>query len=163
LDLKNYLKEEKRMNKLHFSIIIKAPREKVWDTMLGQDTYPLWTEVFQPGSHFVGDWSLGSKILFLAPDETGQMSGMIGRIKENQLYEHVSVEYIGLVEAGKEDTSSEEALSMAGALEKYTFKEIDGSTELLIDMDMDDGDEFVEMFQEIWPQSLQKLKELAEE
>ena len=150
------------MNKLHFSVKIKAPREKVWDTMLGQDTYQLWTELFGPGSHFVGDWSLGSKILFLAPDETGQMSGMIGRIKENQLYEYVSVEYIGVVLAGEEDTSSEEAMSVAGAHEKYTFKEVDGSTELLVDMDMDDGDEFVEMFQEIWPQALQRLKELAE-
>lgn len=150
------------MNKLHFSITIKAPRERVWDTMLSQDTYQSWTEVFGPGSHFVGDWNLGSKILFLAPDETGQMSGMIGRIKENQLYEYVSVEYIGVVLAGEEDTSSEEAMNVAGALEKYTFKEVDGYTELRVDMDMDDGDEFEEMFQEIWPQALQKLKELAE-
>jgi uncharacterized protein YndB with AHSA1/START domain len=152
----------KHMNKLHFSITIKAPREKVWDTMLSQDTYQSWTEVFGPGSHYVGDWSLGGKILFLAPDETGQMSGMIGRIKENQLYEYVSVEYIGVVLAGEEDTSSEEAMSVEGALENYTFKEMDGSTELRVDMEMDDGEEFVEMFQEIWPLALEKLKELAE-
>jgi uncharacterized protein YndB with AHSA1/START domain len=151
------------MNKLHFSITINAPREKVWDTMLRQDTYQIWTELFQPGSHYVGDWNLGSKIVFLAPDETGQMSGMMGRIKENQPYENVSVEYIGVVLAGNEDTSSEEARSVAGAQEKYTFKEINGSTELLVDLDMDDGDEFVEMWKEIWPRALEKLKELAED
>jgi hypothetical protein len=147
---------------MHISIAINAPKEKVWDTMLGPDTYRLWTEVFGAGSHYVGDWSQGSKILFLAPDETGEMSGMMGRIKENRPYEYISVEYIGVVLAGKEDTSSEEANSVAGALENYTFKETDGATEVLVDMDMDDGDEFVEMFREIWPKSLQKLKELAE-
>jgi hypothetical protein len=53
------------------SMNINAPKEKVWKTMLGEDTYRIWTEVFMPGSHYVGDWSKGSKILFLAPAETG--------------------------------------------------------------------------------------------
>ena len=56
------------MDKLHFSIVIKAPKEKVWDTMLNEDSYRVWTEVFMPGSHYVGDWNKGSKILLLAPE-----------------------------------------------------------------------------------------------
>ncbi|MDQ5893468.1 MAG: hypothetical protein QG640_480, partial [Patescibacteria group bacterium] len=31
------------MQKIHFSIQINAPKEKVWDTMLGEATYREWT------------------------------------------------------------------------------------------------------------------------
>ena len=148
------------MQKLHFSIIINAPKEKVWKTMLGEDTYKVWTDVFHAGSHFVGDWSEGSKILFLVPEQTGEMSGMVGKIKENRPNEYVSIEYIGVVHDGKEDTSSEEVQNLAGALENYTFRNVDGKTEVLVDVDTDD--EFKESFQDIWPKALQKLKELAE-
>lgn len=152
------------MEKMHFSIVINAPKEKVWKTMLDKDTYKKWTDVFMPGSHYVGDWSKGSKILFLAPDETGKMSGMVSQIKENQPYEFVSIENIGIVQDGKEDISSKEAKEWAGALENYTFKEIDGRTEVLVDLFAveDVADNYKEMFQDMWRKALQKLKELAE-
>jgi ketosteroid isomerase-like protein/uncharacterized protein YndB with AHSA1/START domain len=157
-------KEEKFMDKMHFSIVINAPKEKVWNTMLNEDTYRLWTDVFMPGSHYVGEWSEGSKILFLAPEETGKMSGMMSKIKENRPYEYVSIEYIGIVQDGKEDTSSKEAKDWAGSLENYTFKEMDGKTEVLVELfsDTDLEDEYKQMFQDTWPKALQKLKELAE-
>jgi uncharacterized protein YndB with AHSA1/START domain len=153
------------MEKLHFSIIINAPKEKVWKTMLDKDTYEKWTDVFMPGSHYVGDWSKGSKILFLAPDETGKMSGTVSRIKENQLYEFVSIENIGIVQDGKEDISSKEGKVWAGALENYTFKKINGgTTEVLVDLFpvRDIAGNYKEMFQDMWQKALQKLKELAE-
>ena len=143
------------MEKLYFSIVINAPKEKVWEVMLGKDTYSDWTEIFSPGSHFVGDWSEGSKMLFLGPDETGQMSGMVSKIKENRPYEYVSIEHIGEVKNGKEEVTE-----WSGALENYTFKEIDGKTELLIEMDI--NEDYKELFQDIWPKALQKLKEIAE-
>lgn len=143
------------MQKLHFSIVINASRRKIWDTMLHDDTYRLWTDVFMPGSYYVGDWSEGSKMLFLAPDEAGKMSGMVSRIKENRPYEHVSIEHIGEVEDGKE-----KVMDWAGALENYTFNEIDSETEVLVDVDT--NEEFKELFQDMWPKALQKLKELAE-
>lgn len=148
------------MDKLHFSIIINAPKEKVWNTMLGEDSYREWTDVFMPGSHYVGDWNKGSKILFLAPGETGKMGGMVSRIKENRQYEYISIEHLGIVQEGKEDTSSESVKGWAGALENYTFKEKNGITEVIVDMDSDER--HIEMFQDIWPRALQKLKELAE-
>jgi uncharacterized protein YndB with AHSA1/START domain len=148
------------MEKLNFSITINAPKEKVWSTMLGEDTYREWTEVFMPGSHYVGDWNEGSKILFLAPGETGETGGMVSRIKENRKFEFISIEHLGFVQDGKEDTTSEEVKSWAGALENYTFKEKEGSTEVLVEMDT--VEEYKEMFLDTWPKALEKLKELAE-
>ncbi|MEX0720042.1 MAG: SRPBCC domain-containing protein [Balneolaceae bacterium] len=148
------------MDKLNFSITIDAENEKVWNTMLDENSYRAWTEVFSPGSHYSGDWSEGSKILFLAPGETGKMSGMVSRIKENRPYEYLSIEHLGIVEDGVEDTSSEAVGSWAGALENYTLKNLGGKTEVLVEMDT--VEEYKEMFEDIWPEALQKLKELTE-
>ncbi len=150
------------MNKLHFSIVINAPKAKVWNTMLDDATYRVWTEAFHPGSHYVGDWSKGSKILFLGPDPTtGKLGGMVSRIKENRLHEYLSIEHLGMVHDGKEDTTSEAVKAWAGVHENYTFKDKAGATEVLVEMDSS-GDEFEEMFKDKWPKALQKLKELAE-
>jgi len=150
------------MEKIHFSIDINAPKEKVYNAMLKEYPYRAWTQVFGPGSHYVGDWGEGSKILFLAPDENGKMSGMIARIKENRPYEYVSIEYLGIVEDGKEDTTSDEAKKVAEGLESYTYKDKDGKTELLVDIDVQEEEEYVEMFQELWPQALERLKRIVE-
>jgi hypothetical protein len=147
------------MQKLNFSVVIYAPREKVWHTMLDKKTYKIWTEAFGPGSDFKGDWNKGSKILFTAPGEKGEM-GMVSRIKENRKYEYLSIEHIGVINEGKEDTSSDEVKKWAGALENYIFKEKNGTTEVLVELDS--ADEYKEMFQDMWPKALQKLKELSE-
>ncbi|MEL7835135.1 SRPBCC domain-containing protein [Fodinibius sp. Rm-B-1B1-1] len=148
------------MKKLHYSIDINAPKEKVWNTMLGKETYGKWTEVFASGSHYEGSWEEGSKIRFLAPDELGNKGGMLSHIKENRKHEFISIEHLGIIEDGKEITDSEEVKEWAGALENYTLRERNGKTEVLIDMDTEE--DYEEMMQEMWPQALQKLKELAE-
>ncbi len=149
------------MQKLHFSIIINAPKEKVWHTMLEDKTYREWTAAFNPGSYYKGDWNKGSKILFLGPDpETGIEGGMVSRIAENKPYEYISIEHLGIVHNGVEDTTSEEAKKWAPAFENYTFKEKDGATEVLVDMDIDEKE--AEIFNKMWPDALQRLKAIAE-
>jgi len=148
------------MDKLHFSIEINAPKEKVWNTMLNKDTYEAWTTAFAKGSHYVGDWDQGSKILFLAPDEKGKLGGMVSRIKESRLHEFVSIEHLGVVSDGIEDTTSDAVKPWAGSLENYTLKDNNGKTELIVEMDI--NEEFKEMFEGMWPNALQLLKEIAE-
>ena len=148
------------MQKLNFKIDINAPKEIVWNTMLEDKTYREWTEAFSPGSHYVGSWDKGSKILFLGPNEQGVMGGMVSRIKENRLYEYISIEHLGVVQDGKEDTTSDAVKQWAGSLENYTLNEREGKTELSVDMDI--NDDYKEMFEDMWPKALQKLKELSE-
>lgn len=149
------------MDKLQFSISINAPAEKVWTTMLDDQTYRVWTEAFNPGSHYVGDWSKGSKILFLGPDpNTGKLGGIVSRIAESRPHEFISIEHLGVVNDGVEDTSSEQVMAWAGAHENYTFRQIGGTTEVLVEMDT--AEEYKEMFQGMWPKALEKLKALAE-
>jgi hypothetical protein len=149
------------MKKLHYEVTIDAPVKKVWHAMLDDEPYREWTKSFSPGSYYKGDWSKGSKIVFLGPDpDTGKEAGMVSRIAENKPYEYISIEHLGIIKNGVEDTESPEAKEWAPAYENYTFKETDGKTEVLVEMDADE--KHVEMFNKMWPPALQKLKEIAE-
>lgn len=149
------------MQKFKTSILINAPKEKVWNTMLNKDTYKEWTKPFNPTSRFEGDWSEGSKMIFLGTDENGNNEGgMVSRIAKNVPYEYLSIEHIGIIENGVEDTTSEKAKSWASGFENYTLTDKAKGTEVSIDQDLDE--EYTEMFGEMWGQALQKLKELAE-
>jgi len=148
------------MKKTHFSIVINAPVEKVWNTMLDDATYRIWTSAFHEGSYYKGDWSEGSKILFLGPNDDGTEGGMVSRIAVNRLHEFVSIEHQGIINKGVEDTTSDEAKKWAPAFENYTFAKHDDGTELFIDVDV--LPEYEEMMTGIWPKALEKLKEISE-
>lgn len=147
------------MQKIHVSIFIRASREKVWDIMLSDATYREWTKVFKDGSYYQGSWEQGSKMLFLAPEEGGEM-GMVSRIAENRPYEYLSIEHRGFLKDGVEDTTSEAVKEWAGAYENYTFIDKDGGTELVIDMDSSDTERA--FMEEAWKRGLERLKILAE-
>jgi uncharacterized protein YndB with AHSA1/START domain len=152
------------MQKKHYSIVINAPRETVYKTMLNDATYREWTSAFAPGGYFEGDWSEGSEMRFVGsdpehPEETA-LSGMITRVAKNTPNEFVSLEAVGQILNGVDDTTSDSVQQWLGAKEEYTFKEVDGGTELSVDQDT--PDEFVEGFSAMWPKGLEKLKEICE-
>lgn len=148
--------------KIHFAITINAPKERVWDTMLQDATYREWTALFNPdgSSWYEGDWTQGSKILFLGAGNNGEVGGMVSRIKDARPHDFMSIEHLGVVQDGKEDTTSDTAKLFASALENYTFVNKNGATEVLIDMDTVEAHR--QMFEASWPRALQKLKELSE-
>ena len=144
------------MEKLKFKITIDASREKVWDVLWNDATYPIWTEPFSPGSTAETDWKEGSKILFLDASDRG----MVSRVKENRPNEYMGIEHLGYYNKGVEDFDSPEVKSWSGSTENYTLKTVEGKTELSIDSDI--TPEHREMFERIWPKALDKVKELAE-
>jgi len=150
------------MKKLQFTIEINASKEKVWNTMLEDKIYRQWASAFSPGSYYKGDWSKGSKMLFLGPDpETGEQGGMVANVAENRPYEFISLEYTGMILNGKEDTTSDMVKKWTDSgFENYTFNEKNGTTELVVDLNV--ADELAEDFEKMWPDALQKLKELSE-
>lgn len=148
------------MEKLRQSIFINAPRARVWDVMLADDTYRDWTSAFHPGSYYKGDWSEGSKILFLGPSEGSGEGGMVSRIRQNRRHEFISVEHLGIVQNGVEDTESAAAKAWAPAYENYTFADSNGGTELTIEMDIQ-ADEKAN-FEKLWAAALARLKTIAE-
>lgn len=148
------------MKKLHFSISINAPVEKVWETMLEPETYQQWTKAFDGSSRYEGNWEQGSEMRFLGTGENGEVMGMYSRIKENRLHEFISIEHLGQIKDGQVDTDSPEVAAWAGVMENYTFHDHGDHTE--VEVDLDTVEEYADMFNDMWPKALQLLKELAE-
>ena len=141
---------------LEFAVTIRAPRPKVWDTMLGQETYKDWTSAFCDGSHYSGSWAKGEKMKFLAPNG----DGMTSVIAENRLHEYISIRHLGEIAGGVEDTTSEKVRSWAPAYENYTFSEVAGGTKVRVDVDV--LPEYETYMKETFPKSLDRLRVLCE-
>lgn len=150
------------MEKLTFTTIINASREKVWHAMLDDATYREWTKPFNAGSRYEGKWETGSEMRFIGVDDNGKESGgMYSKIKEARPYEFVSIEHLGMItETGEIDTTSEEIKKWSPAYENYTFNEKDGGTEVLVELTI--PAEWKDMFNGLWPKALAKLKEISE-
>ncbi|WP_316772067.1 SRPBCC domain-containing protein [Pedobacter frigiditerrae] len=146
---------------MEFNIEINASREKVWDVLFGEKTYPIWTAAFGEGSRVETDWQKGSKALFLGSED----SGMVSRINDAVPNEYMSIEHLGMIKNGIEDFDSDEVKRWAGAKENYTLTDLGGKTNLHIFMEMEESEEnkqMIEMFAGMWPKALAKVKELAE-
>jgi hypothetical protein len=141
------------MEKLQFKTTINAPRESVWEVLWGDHTYPQWTAVFSEGSKAVTDWKKGSKVYFV----NGENEGMVAMIHDRVDHEFMSFRHIGMVDKnGKEDLDSEEVQKWVGAMENYTLNEMNGATEIIVDVDTDE--KYIDYFLETWPKALEQLK-----
>ena len=144
------------MERKEFEIEIDAPKEKIWNVLWNDETYRKWTAPFGEGSYAETDWEEGSRVLFLTPNG----NGMVSRINKNDPHNFMSIEHLGYVIEGVEDTTSEEVAQWKGALENYTLEMVNGKTQLLIETDI--AEAYLDMFGEAWPKALQKVKELSE-
>ena len=145
------------MKTLRFDTTIHAPREKVWQTMLEQDTYRIWTAEFTAGSYYEGSWEKGEKIRFLSPEG----HGMTAVIDENRPFEHISIRHLGEIRNSVDDTDSESVKSWAGnAFERYTLREENGTTHLEVTCDV--TPQYEAIMNDMWPRALARLKTLVE-
>lgn len=141
------------MEKLRFSITIKASRARVWNTLWDDANYRLWAAVFQEGSCAESDWQEGSKILF----HDGKGSGMSSKIARLIPNEFMSFEHLGMVKDGVENFD----YNWSGAQENYTLRDTGAGTELVVEFEA--ADEWKAYFQDTFPKALARVKELAEQ
>lgn len=144
------------MNTQHHEILIRAPRQRVWATMLHSPTYERWTAEFCDGSRFEGSWDAGAAIRFLAPGG----NGMVSEIAEHRPTEFVSIRHLGVIENGREDTRSDAVRAWAPCLENYAFADAGEGTRVTVDMDV--IGEYEAFMAEAWPRALARLKAICE-
>jgi len=144
------------MERIFFKIEIDALKERIWDILWNDTTYPVWTSVFSEGSRAETDWRKGSKVLFL----NAEGNGMISKIADHIPNEYMSIQHLGTYNNGVEDYDSEEVKKWGDAFENYKLSTKDGKSLLSVEMDTDD--EYKGYFEEKWPLALGKVKELAE-
>ena len=151
------------MKKIKYEKKIKASSQKIYETMLGlnhKTTYEYWTSAFNPTSTFEGSWDKGSKIHFVGMDENGKKGGMVSEIVENKPADFVSIRHYGILDGDTEITSGEKVEKWAGGHENYRFKENNGTTTVIVEMDV--VDEYLDYFENTYPKALHNLKEISE-
>lgn len=141
------------MKSLHYSITIHAPKARVHQLMLADQTYREWTSAFAEGSCYQGSWDKGAKILF----GDGQGSGMSARIAEHRPAEFLSIEMLSEVKDGVPEKEQQ----WQGAFENYTYTEANGITTVQVDITAM-PDEYADFMTESWRKALDKLKAICE-
>jgi uncharacterized protein YndB with AHSA1/START domain len=144
------------MNKLTFSIDIKAPKEKVWNSLWDDENYQKWTTPFCEGSYTISDWNEGSKIFFLGPGG----SGMNSKIDVKKPFDTMSFKHYGEVKDFKELPETEITKAWAGSEERYDLTEKNGITTVTASVDIVES--HADFFNSAFPKALQIVKELAE-
>jgi uncharacterized protein YndB with AHSA1/START domain len=148
------------MQTLHFTINISASAEKIWDVLLGKETYPMWTKAFHSDSNVIGNWEQGSAMRFVGTNEDGTQSGMLSIIETHVPNKHIAIKHIGMIMNGIEDTTSEEVQKWAPSYEKYTVENHGDHCTLLVDMDS--HEDYVTMFTTMWQRAVVAIKTMSE-
>ena len=142
------------INRLQFSIDIKAEKTAIWNALWSERFYREWAGVFFQGSYAVtNDWEEGSTVHFLSPDQSGIYSIIEKHIPNNS----IQFKHIGKVFEGKEQPLDDETKKWSGATESYRLIERNNSITLAVEIDV--LNEHLEFMRNTFPQALQKIKE----
>jgi hypothetical protein len=140
------------MTTLNFSVTINAPKEKVWDKLWSDASYRQWTSAFSEGSYAESDWKEGSKVLFLSPGG----DGMFSVIEKKVPFEEMTFKHLGEVKKGVEEPKD-----WAGARESYQLKEVNGTTQVQVKVDI--TEDFQDYMNDKFPKALAILKQISEQ
>lgn len=144
-----------------FSVTINAPVQTVWEKMLNHPTYEIWTTPFSEWSTYIGSWDEGAEIKFVGPDGK---EGMLAQIAKNDHYAYISIAHKAEMMVNKETGTLETTYYDEPSFENYRFTTVDEyATRVDIELIMDIPEEYVEMFNEMWPKALAVLKQICEE
>lgn len=147
-----------KMHRLNFSIDIKVSKAKIWEILWNDNSYRIWASIFFEGSYLVAkNWEEGSKVLFLAPDQSGIYSLIVKHIP-NQI---IQFQHIGTVLKGQEQPIDEETKKWSGATEIYSVSE--GTTHYTLTIELDVMEEHLDFMTDKLPKALKKIKSLAED
>lgn len=141
------------INRLKFSIDIKADKTTIWKALWNESSYCEWANVFFEGSYAVThNWEEGSKVYFLGPDKSGIYS-IIEKHIPNKI---IQFRHIGNVSGGKEQPQDEETKKWSGTTEIYRLTEGKDTNTLIVEIDV--MDEHLEFMTKTFPQALKKIK-----
>ncbi len=141
------------IHRLHFSIVIKSEKSKIWKTLWDEDSYRDWVSVFYEGSYAVTDnWEEGSKVLFLNPGE----NGIYSKIEKHVPNRIMKFKHLGNVVKGIEQPIDSETKKWSGTIEVYTLSDGDDGLKLTVEIDV--LDEHLDYMKATFPKALERIK-----
>ncbi|MEN2435368.1 SRPBCC domain-containing protein [Weeksellaceae bacterium A-14] len=147
------------METLSYNIVIRAPKQKIWDILWAPETYTKWTQYFSEQPTIIkSDWKVGGRTLFVDHNNNGMVATISNLDEPNE----VTFNHLGIVENGEDDIESEKIKQWSGAPERYSLILLDdGSVKLHVEIQIDP--EYREVMDRGFTNGLQTIKKLAEE
>jgi hypothetical protein len=142
------------MRKLQFSIEIKAPRERVWNTLWEDKTFRDWANIIDEGQYMVGEMKEGNEVQFISSVSGYGVTSLIEKLALNEFVSFRQM--VDTKDGGKREREKE----WTGGTESYSLAEHDAITTLTVDIDVPPGQE--ETFKSRLPKALERVKFLAE-
>jgi uncharacterized protein YndB with AHSA1/START domain len=142
------------MKKQQFSIEIKAPRERVWNTLWEDKTFRNWGNIIDEGQYMVGEIKEGNEVQFISSVSGYGVTSLVEKLTLN---EFVSFRQIADT---KDSGEREREKEWTGGTESYSLAENNGVTTLTVDIEVPPGQE--ETFRVRFPKALERVKILAE-
>lgn len=143
------------MNEVQFTVEINAPKEKVWDTLWQDETFRDWAGLIDPGTYMRGVLKEGSEVEFISAENGYGVTSLVEKLVEGEillLRHHADTQ-----DSGKEDREKQ----WTGGAESYTLSEKNDTTTLTVAFDV--PSELEEMFNDLYPKALNRVKQLAEQ
>ncbi len=138
------------MTNLHYKIILNNNVEYVFDKLFAKAEYKEWTRVFNPSSDYDGILALGEEIFFKDADN----NGMLSKVSKYEVNKVIEFSYLASVEDGVK-TEFEDRSNF----ERYTFTSLQDEM-VMIDVDLNIPDEYLEMFEDMWAQAIVLIQDL---
>lgn len=142
------------MKKLQFSVEIKAPREKVWNTLWEDKTFRDWANIIDEGQYMIGEIKEGNEVQFISAVSGYGVTSLIEKLAINEF-----VSFRQMADT-KDSGEREREKEWTGGTESYSLAKNDGGTTLTVDIDVPPGQE--ETFKVRFPKALERVKILTE-
>ena len=142
------------MQKLQFTIKIKAPKEQVWNTLWNDKTLRDWANIIDKGMYMTGDLKEGNEVQFISSVSGYGVTSLVEKLVLNELVSFKQI--VDTKDSGKQEREEE----WAGSAEKYELEEKNGMTNLTVKIDVPHGLE--DIFKDRFPKALERVKVLTE-
>lgn len=138
------------MTNLHYKTVLNNSPEYVFEKLFDKQVFKQWTRIFNPTSDYSGTFGLGEEILFHDADG----NGMLTLITQYEINKTIKFVYIASLNNGQKTL-----FQTTENYECYTFTN-NGNHTMTFDIDLNIPDEYVEMFEEMWPIAINYIQDL---
>ncbi len=142
------------MHKHKFTINIQASKESVWSALWDDTTFRDWAGIIDEGTYIEGELREGNKIQFISSVNGYGVTSYIEKITPN---EYILFKHMKDTKGHGTEVRDDE---WTGGSDSYTLTEHNGTTTLIVEMDLPREQE--ELFNIRVPQTLERIKVLAE-
>lgn len=147
------------MERLVYTIPIKASPPEIWEILFSTATFPIWSAPFSDGNQVYGTWLEGTEIMILNRNR----EGVVYLVEINEPFKQMSLKHAGIFKDGQKYPDNPEVLEFAGGYENYYIENSDNELiESNLRIEKDANAVQKTFFDTVFPKALEIIKSMSE-